>query len=97
MNKKLENEILESINDRVDILEAVMVSVSDIATRNKVEGKLKALKLLKQEINLLELNPCELTAKINERFQNQELGIKGKYIREGFESVLNEYKEQCRI
>lgn len=97
MDKKLENELLESINDRLDILEAVMVSVSDIATRNKVEGKIKALKMLRAEISILEMNACELTPLIETKFNNKELGIKGKFVREGFEEILNEYKGQCKI
>lgn len=87
-------KILDEITDRLDMLEAIMVSVSDVANRNIVRGKIKALKMIKEEINILDMEPAELANILNKRFEKEELGISGKYIREGFEDIMKEYMEK---
>lgn len=87
-------KILDEITDRLDMLEAIMVSVSDVADRNIVRGKIKALKMIKEEINILDMDPVELATMLNKRFEKEELGISGKYIREGFEDIIKEYMEK---
>lgn len=87
-------KILDEITDRLDMLEAIMVSVSDVANRNIVRGKIKALKMIKEEINILDMEPVELANILNKRFEKEELGISGKYIREGFEDIMKEYMEK---
>lgn len=84
-------EILDEIEDRIMMLEGIMVSVSDIGDRNIVEGKVKALKLIKEEIGILDMDPSELATILENKFENRELGIEGKYRRQGFEAVVSEY------
>lgn len=84
-------EILDEITERLNMLEAIMVSVSDVADRNIVSGKVKALKIIKEEIKILDMDPSELAKIIDEKFENRELGIEGKYVREGFEDIMKEY------
>ncbi|MGL5614954.1 MAG: hypothetical protein ACRDD2_01820 [Sarcina sp.] len=88
MDKK---EILDEIEDRIMVLEGIMVSVSDIGDRNIVEGKVRALKLIKEEVGILDMDPSELATILENKFENGELGIEGKYRREGFEDIISEY------
>ncbi|WP_055070367.1 hypothetical protein [Clostridium massiliamazoniense] len=88
MDKK---KILDEINERIEMLEAIKVSVSEAYDRNLILGKLEALKAIKMEVDILDMNPHSLAVILEEKFRNRELGITGKYVREGFEAVINEY------
>lgn len=88
MDKK---KILDEINERIEMLEAIKVSVSEAYDRNLILGKLEALKAIKMEVDILDMNPHDLAVILEEKFRNRELGITGKYVREGFEAVVNEY------
>lgn len=88
MDKK---KILDEINERIEMLEAIKVSVSEAYDRNLILGKLEALRAIKIEVDILDMNPHDLAVILEEKFRNRELGITGKYVREGFETVVNEY------
>lgn len=88
MDKK---KVLEEINERIEMLEAIKVSVSEAYDRNLILGKLEALKKIKLEVEILDMNPHDLAVILEKKFRNRELGVSGKYVREGFEAIINEY------
>lgn len=89
-------KILNEINERIEMLEAIKVSVSEAYDRNIILGKLEALKAIKLETEILDMNPHDLAILLEKKFEKRELGINGKYVREGFESIINEYKNKFK-
>ncbi|MFR5266161.1 hypothetical protein [Clostridium sp.] len=89
-------KILNEINERIEMLEAIKVSVSEAYDRNIILGKLEALKAIKLETEILDMNPHDLAILLEKKFEKRELGINGKYVREGFEAIINEYKNKFK-
>ena len=42
------------------------------------------------------MNPHDLAILLEKKFEKRELGINGKYVREGFEAIINEYKNKFK-
>lgn len=90
MNKET---LIEEINERINLLEVLLVSVSEIIQRDKTEGKLKALKFIKTNSEILGVTPHELITILGDKILSNKHNIKEEFIREGFCSVISEYSE----
>ena len=93
MNKK---ELIEEISERIEMLDVVMISINDVSEKEMLQGKMKALNMIKEEVNLLDINPYELAPILEKKFENRELGIKGSDVRNGFEAIMKEYIDKCK-
>lgn len=88
MNKEI---LLKEIEERISLLEVLLVSVSEIIQRDKTEGKIKALKFIKTNSEILEVTPYELMNILGDRLNGHNHNIKDQFIREGFDTIIKEY------
>lgn len=83
--------LIREIEERISLLEVLLVSVSEIIQRDKTEGKIKALKFIKANSEILGVTPYELMNMMGEKVLNNKHKIKEEFIREGFETIIREY------
>ncbi|MFR5264976.1 hypothetical protein [Clostridium sp.] len=88
MNKEV---LLKEIEERITLLEVLLVSVSEIIQRDKTEGKIMALKFIKTNSEILGVSPYELMEILGDKLTNSHNHIKEEFIKEGFDTIIKEY------